>query len=73
MDYFYYRYQELRQKAVAPNATQEDVNELGRWFEAYGSRFWNGESYGIDDNLRLYPIYKQVDEDNYEIVGYEIR
>lgn len=69
----YYNYQELRQKAVAPNATQEDVNALGAWFLRHGEKFWNGESYDMGDGLRIFPIWEEIDEDNYEIVGYEIR
>lgn len=67
----YYDYQELLSKAMKGN--QSDVNALGNWFEQYGQGFWNGEYYKIDSNSNLYPIYKQIDKDNAEIIGYEIR
>ena len=71
-----YDYQELKEKALSVNATQEDIDNLGDWFERYGDRYWNGEYFTVDNN-RLYPIYKRVDDDEleeqYEIVGYEIR
>ena len=46
---------------------------MGEWFEQYGDEYWNGEYYNADDGIRVYPIVKEVDEDEYETVGYEIR
>lgn len=69
----YYNYKELREKALSADATQEDINSLGEWFEQYGDEYWNGEYYNADDGVRVYPIVKEVDEDEYEITGYEIR
>ena len=68
-----YDYEELKNKALAQNAVQEDIDALGKWFEQYGVEYWNGEYYEIDSNNRLLPMYKQIDEDEFEIVGYEIR
>lgn len=73
----YYSYEDLKEKALSANATQEDINNLGEWFDQYGDRYWNGEYYSIDNDNRLYPIYNKVDDDEleeqYEIVAYEIR
>lgn len=60
-------YEELRAAATADDATQEDINALGSWFESNGSAYWNGEYYDADDGIRLYPT------DYGETVGYEIR
>lgn len=69
----YYNYKKLAEKALAYNASQEDINALGEWFNDYGCKFWNGECFDIDGNHALYPVYKEVDEDDFELVGYEIR
>lgn len=71
-----YDYEELKNKALTTDATQDDINALGEWFELYGDRYWNGEYYSVDNN-RLYPIYQRIDDDEleeqYEIVGYELK
>lgn len=67
-----YNYEELKNKALKTNKI-EDINELGEWFENFGNEFWNGEFYEIDNNNRLYPIYKEIEEDEFIITGYEIR
>lgn len=69
----YYDYEELVEKALAFDATQEDINALGEWFDSHGWDYWNGEYFEIDRYHSLYPVYKEVAEDNFEIVGYEIR
>lgn len=68
----YYAYEELRAKATSPEATQDDINALGEWFDAHGSIYWNGEYYDAD-GLRLFPINEEVAEDEREVVGYEFR
>ena len=68
-----YDYEELAAKALEPDATQEDINALGEWFQSFGAEYWNGEYFDIDDTHRLYPVYAEVEEDEYEITGYEIR
>lgn len=79
-----YDFKELKEKALRFNATQEDINNLGKWLELYGDRLWNGEKYEIDDLLSLKPIQvpmypddvEMYDEDgyigDYETIGYEI-
>ena len=68
-----YDYEELKSKALAADAAPEDLNALGEWFELYGDRYWNGEYFSIEGGIRLYPIYHEVDDDEFEIVGYELR
>ena len=31
---------------------------------------WNGEEYTLENGDRYRPAYRQIDEDNYEIVGF---
>lgn len=67
----YYEYEELRAKAL--NGNQEDVNALGEWFEQYGDCYWNGEYYNADDGMRLFPVYEEMAEDEWELKRYEFR
>ena len=67
----YYSYEELK-AAVIADASESNVNALGEWFSSYGSDYWNGEYYDADD-LRVFPVLREVDEDEFEIVGYELR
>lgn len=66
-----YSYSELLE-AVEANETPDNVDALGAWFEQYGDRYWNGEYYDAD-GLRLFPVYVEVSEDQFEITGYEVR
>lgn len=66
----YYNYKSLVAAALAPNAAQSDIDALGEWFHAYGWRDWNGECYHVDAAHQLYPIYREIGEDDYDIVGY---
>lgn len=66
-----YSYSELLE-AVKANETPDNVNALGEWFEQYGDQFWNGEYYDAD-GLRLFPVYAEVSEYQFEITGYEVR
>lgn len=68
-----YEYEELKNKALSADATQEDVNALGEWFECFGGRYWNGECYSVENGIHLYRIEEEVDEDEWEIKGYELR
>lgn len=71
MECLYYRYEELLEKATGDQATQEDIDLLGKWFELFGSRYWNGEFYDADGQ-RLAPIIVVDEEtDIGEIVRYE--
>lgn len=65
-----YNYKELAEKALAFNATQEDINALGEWFDRHGRSFWNGECFHVDADHDLYPIHKEVGYDEYDVVGY---
>ena len=71
--YKQYNYKALEAAALAPNAPQTAIDELGEWFEQYGMDFWNGEYFEIDRGHRLFRVYKEVDEDEFEVTGYEIR
>lgn len=63
-------YNELKEKALAFNATQEDINALGEWFSRHGMSYWNGECFHVDSDHNLYPIHKEIGYDEYELVGY---
>ena len=65
-----YDYNELKEKALAFNATQEDINALGEWFSRHGMSHWNGECFYVDADHNLYPIHKEIGYDEYEVVGY---
>ena len=67
-----YAYEELVAAATAPDATREAVNALGEWFEQCGRMYWNGSCYEVDEKEDIYlaPIYQEVEEDEFEIVGY---
>ena len=67
----YYNYKELRAAALAGDA--QAINDLGKWFEDYGTDYWNGEYFDCDEGYRLFPIYEERGEDEYETVGYEFR
>lgn len=68
-----YDFEELKEAALKYNATQEEINSLGKWFEMYGyAQYWNGEFFDIDGLYRLFPAYEKINEDDYEIVGYEL-
>lgn len=67
----YYDYDDLK-KAYEANPTQENLNALGEWFEENGQTYWNGEYFDAD-SIRIYPVYKEISEDEFELVGYEAR
>lgn len=59
-----YSYSDLRARALSAEATSEDRLALLDWMETYDKNAWNGESFNIDDGLRLFPVYDEtVDED----------
>lgn len=68
-----YDYEELKNKALNPEANKQDIDQLGEWFEQYGNNFWNGEYYEIDSCHRLYPVYEEVTDDEFEFAGYTIK
>ena len=69
MSVTYYSYQELAEAALY-DPTPDNLNALGEWFERYGSTFWNGEFFIIDEDHRLFRIW---DDDHENIIGYELR
>lgn len=72
--YDYYSYQDLEKIVLSGTAEQIDIDTLGGWFEQYGSLYWNGESYEINSEFRLWPVYSEPDEyEDVEILGYELR
>ena len=78
MDNHRYMYSELRERAVAADATKEDRIALGDWMSRYDSGDWNGECYDIDGGLGLWPVYEDHLDENGEldyadIIDYEIR
>lgn len=75
-----YQYEELKERAMRFDATQQDRLNLLKWFEQYGSCYWNGEEYALENGYGLKPIYKgigEADEDGdyeeYEVVDAIIR
>ena len=69
----YCSYEELKVAATAPDATQQDIDNLGEWFSRYGESYWNGEYYDADE-IRVYPVIEWDEEaEQGETVGYEIR
>lgn len=65
----YYDYQELRSAALTGN--QKAIDALGRWFEQFGTDFWNGEFYEAD-GYKVYPVYKEIADDQFDLVGYRM-
>lgn len=59
----YYSFEQLKNKALDSNATQNDLSKLGEWFTNYGNQFWNGEYYDINSVCGLQPHYI-VDEND---------
>lgn len=67
-----YEYESLRDAALAGGATQEDIDALGEWLYRYNMSEWNGECWDIGGGRRVFPVYRQIDEDDFELVGYRI-
>ena len=71
-----YDYGELREKALAPNATFEDKVDLACWFDNYDPSAWNGECYDLGDGVTMWPMCSvdgEPDENgDYPIVDYKI-
>lgn len=67
-------YSVLVHRALAVNATEDDINRLGEWFRLYGYRFWNGEAYTIDECHTLHFVSGPVDEHmGSELIGFKIQ
>lgn len=69
----YYDYDELREKALSADATQQDLENMARWFNNYDISAWNGEYYDMGNGKRLFPICAETEPDEWEITGYEIK
>lgn len=67
------QYKELEQAALSADATQEDINALGKWFELYGETYWNGEYYTVNDNTRIVPIDIEDEDGDFHREGWELR
>lgn len=67
----YYDYENLK-KAVQDNPTQANINALGEWFSEFGMDYWNGSYYDAD-SFRVFPVYEEIEEDEFDLKGYEIR
>lgn len=67
-----YDYRELREKALAPDATFLDKANLACWLENYEPYAWNGECYDLDGGITMRPVYEQDESGDYAIVDYEI-
>lgn len=72
MRYDYYQYEELKTVALDPNATQEAVDDLGRWFQRYDPYNWNGEYYTVDEanQIHLWPVLAEDEDGNFEVIHY---
>ncbi len=68
-----YNYEELRAAALAPTATKEDRLALYEWFEHNDMSAWNGEYFDADDGIRVYPIYDEEGDGNFNLVDADIR
>ena len=69
-------YLELREAALSSKATQADIDALGNWFDHHDDCSWNGEGYDLaitgepTGDYVLYPILKQINEDEFEQIGF---
>lgn len=68
-----YDYQELEHKALTADASQEDINRLGKWFELYGESYWNGEFYDVDGTHQILPIDTEDEDGDFHREGWELR
>lgn len=67
-----YQFDELRDAALSPDATQNDINALGEWFQRYGYSDWNGEYFDVDGVNRLRPVYIEAEDGDFITSGYEL-
>ena len=68
-----YDYADLRAAALAPSATQADLERLAIWLTRYDASAWNGEYYDIDEGLTLRPTYSRLSDDEIIQTGWEVR
>lgn len=75
-DFDEYDLVKLIEKAVTER-TEEAIFTLAAWFEKYDkySHFWDGEGYFFNYAGReweLTPIYEEIEEDEFEIVSWDL-
>lgn len=73
MAIFKEQYPDLEKAALSADATQEDINHLGKWFELYGESFWNGEFYDVDGVHRLIPVGREDEDGDFHREGWELK
>lgn len=67
-----YGYEEYRAAAIE-DPSEENLANLGEWFQQYGMEFWNGECWDAD-GYELRPVYEWDEETGTgTICGYELR
>lgn len=65
-------YEELI-NALRADRSEENINALGEWCDReLGNIDWNGE-YWTCDEFRVYPVYKENSNDDFNLIGYEVR
>lgn len=73
-----YDFEDLKEKALAPTATQDDIDALGEWLNKYDVPSYNGESFYLyDENDHrqgsIYPEWNDPDEnDQSEIIRWHL-
>ena len=69
-----YDFENLAKRAITEKS-EDAINDLAEWFVRYDLNSWNGENYTFKMNGRkwhLTPVYEEVEEDSFEIVGWEL-
>lgn len=66
------QYKELEQAALSADATQDDIDRLGEWFELYGETYWNGEFYDVDGDHKIRPIDVEDEDGDFHRTGWEL-
>lgn len=60
-------------KAIAfKNPTFETISALVEWLSEHDPRAWNGEIWRLENGESIRPIYREIDEDTFETIDYEI-
>lgn len=60
--------------ALDKEESEQNLRALGEWFQRYGSSYWDGECWTIDEksDRHLYPISRLITgyKDQFEVAGY---
>lgn len=68
-----YEYEKLFNAAISENASAADRIALLDWLDLDSrGNGWNGEFYEIENGLRIRPVWKEITEDEYELIDCEI-